>query len=172
MNEQEQDALGRLVEADDATITGAISALHDVLVMRARQRGDLNALIELGFERGFSARGVARPWIESGVLICPGLLIEKSGQSHDCTFVSVGGEWVWRSDDVVGDEMRRSVTNGKTQQLSVSLVALVEGMELNVVSSQKRQGTHKMAKVESYVVRDGALVPVASRTVSTGEHRD
>jgi hypothetical protein len=136
---------------------------------RAVASADPDALVEEGFTLGFTPAGAAKdPWLNGGLLICPGVLAQTSKASHDCTFVSVklphddSSEWVWEATDLVHDEVR--VTPGtKRLQRSVTLVAVCEGMEIDVVVSQMRQGNHRMKQVRSFVMQNGELVHVSTR---------
>src|ERR1035438_10281416 len=130
----------------------------------ARVWGDLGALVELGFESGFNANGTARaPWIGSGIVICPGAIVERSALSHECSFVNVGGDWVWESEELLLDEVRRVPGGPRTHQRSVSLLDAREGLELDVLASKKRQGVHQLQSKTSYEISDGVLRVVATR---------
>lgn len=156
---------------DERTLRQVISLANAVAQERAVDDADIDALTEHGFTEGFTAAGVARdPWIRSGLLVCAGSRQDRSGTSHDCTFVAVGDSWVWECGDLVNDEVRRIA--GPRQSLrTVSIVAPVEGMELDVVVSRMRQGMHQMREVRSYVIRGGALELVTTRARKPDGHR-
>ena len=145
---------------------------------RAVAGRDLAAISDRAFAKAFSGSRVAPPWLDGGLLVCPGLLVDKSKQSHDSTFVTVapaGGDshWVWESDSCVSDEIRKLPGKLRRNQ-SVTLVAVADNTEADMVSMQKRQGRLKVVKVASYEVRRGELVQVATRAKpATGgyEHR-
>jgi len=165
-------ALALLGEASDDQLQRALVVLGEVQLSRAQSRGDLDALIELGFAVGFDASGKARaPWIVEGIIICPGSVLERSATSHECTFVHVGESWVWECEELALDEVRRGVLKGKGNQRSVSLLGAIEGLELDLISSKKRQGVHAMSSVVSYKVNGGALEVVSTRTPKADRHR-
>ena len=136
--------------------------------LRALDQADPDALVELGFAEGFPRGNVRDPWIEGQVLICPGQLTPKSKQSHDCTFVSVKqpfddtSRWVWEASDLVGDGVR-FLPGSQAVQRSISLLAAIEGLCIDVVVSQARQGRHTMKQARSYTITDGKLVHVSTR---------
>lgn len=136
---------------------------------RALLSTDPDAVCEQAFADGFAVPGqVAIPFITGGLVVCFGLLMERSKSSHDCTFVSVkhpfeeSPRWVWEATDLVHDEVR-IVPGAKRVQRSVSLVAATEGLEVDVVTSAARGGAHTMKQAQSYVVRGGELVHVSTR---------
>jgi hypothetical protein len=136
---------------------------------RAVAAADPSALIEDGFQRGFTSGGLALdPWLTGGILVCPGLLVEKAKSSHDCTFVSVKQQfddtarWSWEATDLIDDEVR-VLPGPRRVQRSISLISASEGLELDVVVSQMRQAAHRMKQVRSFAVQGGALVHVSTR---------
>jgi hypothetical protein len=166
------DALNILAESDDKAIARALVVLREVLVARSRARGDIEALVELGFERGFTRTGEAvPPWLEAGVLICPGSMIAKSAENHDCIFVSTGDEWVWKSGDVLIDVIRRVEEGGKHHQRSITLLAAADDLTFDVVTSKKKSGTHALVRAASYRIDGDALRLVTTRAVTAGGHR-
>lgn len=167
-----EGALADLEQCDDAQLRAVISVLQERQRSRAQSRGDLDALVEMGFDRGFDSSGRAKaPWVSHGVIICPGSVQEKSSLSHDCSFAHVGEDWIWECGELLVDEVRRGTVRGRIHQRSVSLVGAIEGMALDVLVSKKRQNQHQLQGVTSYLVSDGALVLVDSRTVRTAQHR-
>lgn len=164
---------GPYADIDVAALTDEQLAVLAVDVAAEQQRRavesrDLAAISAAAFDEGFAGKRVMHPWMDGGLVLCPGQIVDKSKQSHDCTFVTVRppGEtsrWVWESDACLSDEIRKLPGERRHQQ-SVSMLAAVEGLELDVVTMQLRQGRHKLVAVASYEVRSGELVAVPSRS--------
>ena len=141
--------------------------------VRALAGRDLTAITSVSFDAAFAGKRATFPWIDGGLLVCPGQILGKSKQSHDCTFVTVKppgdtSRWVWESESCVSDEIRKLPSQQRHQQ-SISLVAAVDGLEVDVVTMQLRQGKHKLVGVVSFEVRAGALVSVATRSKAASE---
>jgi hypothetical protein len=139
------------------------------LLDRAAGRGDLDAVLERAFRVGFDHRGVARhPWVEDGLVICPGSRNSSSSSAHRCRFVAVGDLWAWQSGSVVSDEMRPQGGDLRT----VTIMALQPGLELDVVTSSARNGAHRRQSSVRFRVVDGSLVEVSRQGAGAGrEHR-
>jgi hypothetical protein len=166
------EALELLVHADDTTLRNALGELTRILRERARDRGDLDELLEVGFSEGFDAKGMPRvPWIEAGILICPGGGLEKSSASHECSYVHVGEKWVWESEETLLDVVRRIPSGTRSHQRTVSLLDARDGLDIDVVVSRMRQGVHQMQRSLSYTVQNGQLVIVTSRAVTSSSQR-
>ena len=102
-------ALGVLESAGDPQVSAAIEHLTEIQRQRAQARGDLDALLELGFEKGFDTSGHAlAPFVVEGIIICPGSVVERSANSHECAFVHIGDDWVWESSQTLIDTVRRT----------------------------------------------------------------
>lgn len=158
-----------LADLDDDALAALAADVAVEQHRRALDATDPDAVAEQGFRDGFpTPRSSRDPWLDGKVLICPGLLVERSRNSHDCTFVTVkhpfedSPRWVWEAADLVHDEVRVVPTPKRTQR-SVSLVAATEGLEVDVVESKMRGGQHEMQQARSYVVRSGQLVHVTTR---------
>ena len=165
-------AIEILLATPDSVLSDAVLVLLEEQRNRARDRGDLDVLVDAAFSRGIDAQGRARdPWIEHGMVFCPGSLIERSATSHECTFGHVGEDWIWESPELVTDEVRQSPGAGRHRQHSISVLGAVEGLELDVISSTKRQGLHKMTSVRSYRVRGGELELTSTRSPKVTGHR-
>jgi hypothetical protein len=161
------DALEALVGSDEATLRNAHVEISRALRERARERGDLEELVEEGFREGFDAKGMPRvPWTEAGIIICPGGGVEKSATSHDCTYISIGDRWTWDSDETLLHVVRRVGAAAKSHQRTVSLLDAREGLELDVVTSKQRQGVHQLQRSTSYTVSEGTLKLVTTRAVT------
>jgi hypothetical protein len=166
------DAVELLLKGDDGDMREAVSRLTEELRVRARARGDLDEMVEVGFARGFTSTGMATsPWIESGLILCPGSVVVNSSASHECSFVNVADTWIWESDEALLDVVRQVPAGAKTHQRSVSILDAREGLEFNVLVSRMRQGSHALKRGTSYVVRGGALVVVSTRAVRADGHR-
>ena len=154
---------------------GDLSAAADVIAVEQRRRavegGDLDALAELGFAQGFDSRGATKaPWMVNGILVCPGIKSDTGRLSHRCTFVSVGGTWVWEHADTVADVIKH-VAGRQVEQRSITLVAAYDGLEYDVVSSRSRGGPHEVQKVQSFTIQGGAPVLVNTRDRKPSTHR-
>jgi len=160
-----------LVAASEEDIAELIAILIEEQRGRALARGDLEAIVEQGFELGFDSTGKAKtPWIDRGIVVCPGSVIERSALSHDCVFVNVDDTWVWESDDLVLDDVRRGLMRGKENQRSISLLAARDGLCFDVIASKKRQGVHQMVAGSSYEIKNGKLELIGSRAVKPRGH--
>jgi hypothetical protein len=145
-----------------ATISAMSGELHD----RALAGGDLDALVEQAFLDGFTANGVPlMPWIHDGILVCPGYRKARSASSHDCSFVSLDGTWVWAAPNKLVDAMR-DVPGAKSHRCSITLVVAQEGMQVDAVTSKSRAGGGcQMVSAQSFQVRGPELVHVTTRTM-------
>lgn len=157
---------------DDATLWELAAHIAAEQRQRLLAVGDTAAVLEYGFTHGFDSKGHARePQIAHGFLVCYGSIVEKSATSHDCRFVHVEDAWVWEWPDVIIDEVRKMPDRARMHQRSVTLLAPIEGLEIDIVTSQMRTGAHRMVKTTSYRVHAGALEVVRARAVSTNQHR-
>lgn len=154
---------------DDAGLGVVLEAATAELRRRAVAQGDLGAIIDTGFERGFDRAGVARaPYLEGLVLVCPGSKLASSALAHKCRFVAVGDAWVWEADALLADEIR---PRDRHSTQSISLVVATEGLEFEVVSSRARSGTHERIAAEAYRIVDGRVVSLGVRAGRALEHR-
>ena len=150
---------------DGYELAGLIAAAQALQHHRALSRGDLDALIAEGFDIGFDAKGVARePYLRGDVLVCPGSVVEKSNFSHDCVFVHIGDDWVWGSQSLLLDEVRKVPVKARSHQRSVSLVAATEGLEFDWVCSAMRNSVHAMKRAHKYSITNAELVLVSGRS--------
>jgi hypothetical protein len=139
---------------------------------RCLESGDTEAVVEHGYTTGFDTKGHARdPVLAHGFVICHGSVVEKSASSHDCRFVHVGDDWVWECPDTIVDDVRKIADRGRLHQRSVSLLAPVEGLELDFITSTMRQGAHRMVRTMSYRIDGGQLELIQSRVVKDVHHR-
>jgi hypothetical protein len=138
---------------------------------RAVTTGDPTALTENGFASGFGvAPKVQDPWVVEGILVAPGGRFDRGASAHRCSFVKVGGHWVWEHPAKISDEIRRGAA--KDGMRSVTLVAMTEGDRIDLVSSRSRNGAHNMTSVRSFEFRDGSLTLIDVRgVVSDLNHR-
>ena len=160
-------------EHSDYELATLIQNAQNEQKRRAIESGDLNAIIEDAFEMGFTYKGVAlTPWLtKEGILVCPGSIIEKSASSHICSFVNLDDTWVWQSQDLLLDQVRKIPVQSRTHQRSVSLIAAYEGIEFTVVICKARNYVHEMQSSVSYIVKDGKLDTTTSRTPKVINHR-
>lgn len=138
---------------------------------RALEDKDMPAVLEEAFVLGFASNGQPNvPWIADGLLFCPGWIRFKSATSHECSFASSDGKWVWEHEAQIEDEMRQ-VPGPKVVKQSITVLTVHEGLELDVVASASRSGGPcQMKKVVSYQVRGGELVPVSTRARAPQGH--
>jgi len=153
-----------------------LSALAAMVGSEQRRRAlaaeDPAAVMADAFDHGFDARGMAvAPWItQGGLLVCPGSKIHRSRQSHRCRFVAVGDTWVWEAADRVDDELRW--LPGRTDSLhTVTLLAAVDGLVVDVVTSKASGGAHTRESASAWEVRAGELVAVASTSTASSHRR-
>lgn len=160
-----------LCEATDEQLAHTVAAIQAEQHQRALDTNDIDALVEQAFLDGFTSRGeAAHPWLHGGLLICPGYIRYKSATSHDCQFVSVDGEWVWTTNQILFDGMR-DVPGPKTLKHAVTIVHADEGMTFDVVSSTAKSGAScQMKNATSYQVRSGTLVAVNTRARAPKGH--
>lgn len=156
----------------DAELAGLLASVRAEVQRRAIDAADPQALAEHGFREGFRADGLPRdPWIMNGVLVCPGSRIDKSATSHDCGFVRVDDEWVWETESKI-DDIIRKIAGRKVEMRSVTLVAVMDGMTVDLIYATARTGVHKMKSSRSFVVNGASLELVSTRTPNpTFSHR-
>jgi len=156
---------------DDSTIRRALTILAAEQVRRAVAAADPSALVEDGFRRGFDSKGLPHdPWLQAGVLVCPGAKIDRSVMSHVCGFVRIGNHWVWEHPEIIEDSVRH--LPGPTSRMqSVSLVPVADGTAVDLIRARTRQGVHELTAVRSFLVEDGVLTLVSQRAVQRLNHR-
>jgi hypothetical protein len=150
----------------DDELHNLAEVVRQVQIERAIDSGDHDAIIAAGFEVGFGRDGLGvLPWVEGGVIVCPGGMVSKSKTSHRCRFVSVDDVWVWDSGLLLREDKRSSpgVDDGFR---AIAVLPVIDGTELDVVTGRARTGGHAVEHVVSYVVRKGELVEVSQRDVS------
>jgi hypothetical protein len=161
-----------LNNATDHEIAQIVDALRSTQHARALSRGDLEELVEVGFAKGFDSKGHAKnPWVEQGVVICPGSVDKRSAASHECAFVHVGDSWIWESEILLVDDVRHTVLGTHAQQRSISLLDASNDLELDFIKSKERQRAHTRVSVTSYRVQDGDVVLVPTRSLRTDDPR-
>lgn len=158
--------------ASDSQLAQTAAAILAEQHRRAVEGNDLDAVVEEAFVDGFDHSGHPKePWMAGGLLICPGYIRYKSATSHLCAYVSVEGHWVWESARIVTDVVRQ-VPGPKTFKQAISIVSPEEGMRLDLVHSESKQGAAcQMKKATSYQIRNGELVAVSTRTRAPQGHR-
>jgi hypothetical protein len=138
-------------------------ALRQVQLERALADDDHDAIIAQAFEAGFARDGLGvLPWVHGDLVVCPGGMVSTSRASHRCSFVSIDDVWVWESQLLVRED-NRSAPGADRGFRAVALVALVDGIELDLVRGRAREGGHSVERVVSYEVRGGELVEVSRR---------
>lgn len=159
------------LEIPDAELEGLIMMSINEQKRRALAEGDINALTEEAFEKGFLSNGLPRdPWMRNGLLVCMGSRIDKSGTSHVCGFAHIGESWVWESEDKIHDTIR-NIPGPKSQMRSATIVGAYEGMELDLITCRTRGGIHEMVSNKSFTIKNGELTVVTVRTPKARNHR-
>ena len=163
--------IGNPEEIVESELVEAIAVLIAEQSRRSLARADVPAVIEHGFNVGFSNKGEANdPWLTDGILVAPGVKTDRSANAHTCTFVRVGQQWVWEAHDRVEDVIRNSV-QAKAQMRSITLVAAPEGTSVDKITSRARNGKHELMSVRSFVVSAGQLELVSARAIRSSGHR-
>lgn len=148
-----------LTDGQLADLTLAVQAEHQ---RRAIDGGDLDAIAAQALEDGFDPTGLAmHPYVHEHLIVCPGSKLALTKSSHRCRFVAVGDDWAWDSPQALLDRVIPSGKPGSTR--SVTLLPLVEGLELDVVTSKARQNVHERQESHTYKVRDGELTLTGTR---------
>ena len=106
--------------------------------------------------------------VKDSTIWCMGKKTQKSKFSHSCKFVSIDGVWCWDSDLKISDKMEYQHEPTVT---TLTKVALVEGLEIDLVSCSASGTTHKVKKIESFVISNGKLSPSLERKIKFIEHR-
>lgn len=149
-------------------------AVYEVRRDKAVSSGDLEAKLAEAFRTAFEPRsglGVM-PWIEHGVLWCPGSRQDSSQTKHDCRFVWVDGVAAWEHPDQFRDEIRRTDQGAnKMSMRSITLIPVDDGAEVDVVTSVSRNGLHQRKRVDSFVVAGGELERTGRRNIAADGHR-
>lgn len=164
---EDPDASSALAAAlTDEALVELGAAIRAEVARRARASGDMDAILEAAFARGFARDGLGvLPWIEAPFVICPGGLVAKNRANHRCQFVSVDDTWVWESGDLIRED-KRSFAGPDEGFRAIALLPITEGLALDVVRARMRQGQHAVERVTSLVVQKGRLVEVERREVS------
>lgn len=157
---------------DDHDLSEVAQMVRDLQRERALLAEDLEAVVADGFERGFDHRGMALdPWITpGGLVVCPGAKIHRSRANHRCRFAAVGDTWVWESPERVVDELRRLPDDRDSIQ-TVTVLAAVDGLVLEVVTSKASGGRHNRQSSIAFEVRSGELVPAMPTASPSGDER-
>jgi len=154
---------GFVGELHDVDLHLLVSAVHEEQQRRALAAGDPYALAEEAMQSSFDRRGLAAmPYVERGVLVCPGAVVGKSQTSHLCRFVVVDEQWVWDHPAVLLDRVDEV---GHHSRKTVTLLPALAGMTVTAVHSKKSAEGHRRIAADTFTVTEAGLVE-ASRTVS------
>lgn len=141
-----------------------LETINAELYERSLAECDPEALIRLGFAEGFTSKlAPVRPWVAGGILVAPGYKKESSAFSHRCSFIKINDTWAWESEHKILDEIR---SGGKLMQ-SITLIALMDGFQVDVLTSKARNSVHVLENIISYTYENNNLVQVSSRNIST-----
>lgn len=158
LNTEELDLLS------DSELHAVLELIKTELYARNLNNCDPETLLKLGFSQGFTNKlTTVKPWVVKGVLIAPGYKKDASMLSHKCSFVKVDDDWVWESNYKIDSEIR---TSNKLLQ-SITLIALFEGAQIDVLSSKARNSVHVLENITSYLYEDNELMQTSSRNVTT-----
>ena len=157
---RELEEMVQAMDSEDLSVLA--SMVRDEQQRRALESEDLEAVVEDAFTNGFDGRGMAvEPWITpGGLLVCPGSKIHRSKQSHRCRFVAVGERWVWDAHEKLCDEVRQFPQRSDSVQ-TVTVLAAVDGLVIDLVTSKASGGAHKRESALAWEVRSGALEPTS-----------
>lgn len=108
--------------------------------------------------------------LEEESLWCLGVKTQSSKLSHQCKFVSIDGVWCWESEFKLSDLMEYTHEPKPTVK-TLTQVMLVEGTEIDIVSCTASGTSHKVKKIDSYIIKDGAVVPSLERKIKFNNHR-
>lgn len=162
---------GYLAGLSDVELVDAAWQVQQEQQSRALKGGDVEAVADQAFDDWFSGTKLSfDPVIEHGVLLCPGGKDDKSQHAHDCSFVHVDGYWVWDYPGLLIDEVRY-LPGKKTRMRSVTILPALEGLELDVVVAQLRNGQHQRKERRSFQIQRGELMSVPSRSQVPQSHR-
>ncbi|MGI9576667.1 MAG: hypothetical protein ACR2OH_00535 [Microthrixaceae bacterium] len=165
---QLEEMVSEMDRADLSVLAGMVSEEQQ---RRALDAEDLDVVTEDAFANGFDGRGMAvDPWITpGGLLVCPGSKIHRSKQSHRCRFVAVGERWVWDAQERLCDEVRQFPQRTDSIQ-TVTILAAVDGLVIDLVSSKASGGVHTRESAHAWKVHAGELEPTAPSGGSGGNH--
>ena len=161
--------LGWLRAVADDHLTDLAVAIKDEQQRRALDRGDLAAVVEQGFADGFSGAKALAPYLIGDLLVCPGVKLDR-GMSHECSFCTVEGVWVWEHADVASDHMRHVPQGRNAMMRTITVIPAWEGMAVDQVESKASRGVHEMRKASSFTVTGGQLIKTALRARKVESH--
>lgn len=153
-----------MADAADSDLSAVIETAQELQRERALAVGDVDAIIDEAFTRGFTTTGAVRePYFHSGLLVCPGYKFDKSKMNHDCSFVQISGSWVWESEEKVQDAKRSTLKGTRALLRTVTVIAPYDGMEVDQITSTTSNGVHERKSLRSWVVKRAGLELVAAR---------
>lgn len=145
---------------------------------RARERKDIETLIEDAFLRLFDTNGTAKnPQVEGSLLICPGSLTgsTKPGGTHDCVFAHVTSEedaaWVFEHPDSLKDSIRHTTIRGTNVQQSITILPATHGTHITRIASKASNGTHRRKSATAWKIDRGKLTPDHPKHTPTNQTR-
>jgi len=160
--------VGLLASLSDAQLSDVLTAAAAEMKSRALAGDTVSAVVERAFDKQASLRQ-CDPYIDSGLLVCPGVKTTASTSSHDCVFAAIGDTWVWDYPDMVYDERRNIVVGSTPLRMSVTLVTAIPGMVVDLVRSKARSSPKCHAlTVTTFTVTPGRqLAKTATRRMTT-----
>ena len=111
------------------------------------------------------------PYIEDGLVYCPGIKTSRSSLAHKCTFISIGNKWCWENENKLKDEMIFTQNELVKTVNSLTILPAEEGTILDVVHCKATGAEHKVISVQTFEIMDGSLVVVQSRKINFSTHR-
>jgi hypothetical protein len=166
------NSLDAILEKVSSLSIAELDSLRMVCIEEISQRtvdnSDTGLVIASAFE--FFPSGLAlEPYIKNGFLVAIGYKYEKGKNSHSCSFLNVGSNWVWEHPDKIQDMIKG--VPGKAGMRSVTLLPALEGLELDQITMKMRSGVHEVKTVSSFQIINGSVVKTASRNRTASKHR-
>lgn len=157
---------GALTRLDDSGLSDLAARVADEQRRRARERGDIDSIVEAAFDTLFDQNGTARtPKLDGNLLLCPGSLTgnNKNGGTHDCVFHHITSEdgeshWVFEHPDLIIDSIRHTTVRGTAVQQSITIIPAVDSIRISRIASKARGGKHERKSNTTWAVRSGQLV--------------
>jgi hypothetical protein len=166
------DSLNDILEKVSSLSIAELDSLRMVCIEEISQRtvdnSDTGLVIAEAFEV-FPTGLAIEPYIKNGFLVAVGYKYEKGKNSHSCSFLNVGSNWVWEHPDKIQDLIKG--VSDKAGMRSVTLLPALEEMEFDQITMKMRGGIHEVKSVSSFRIVNGSVVKIASRVRSASIHR-
>ena len=165
--------LALIQELPQDELVRAFNVLKGELAQRASIEGleRISNSNELASKLYYSSNLKLAPYVEDGLVYCPGIKTSRSALSHKCTFISVSNKWCWEDESKLSDEMIFTQNDSGKTVNSLTILPLTEGLVLDVVSCKASGSAHKVISVRTYEIIDGNLISIKSRNINFSTHR-